>query len=145
MGFKRVTDVDELHTIIPTPQLSGGGQGLQSLSMTISLMQTRESWGRPGSAIPLYDYLSLMQTRWTASCSVPHTHWLSLYLLLHIATTLLLGIHLKALTKTVSGDQKKFCCIILSFLYKRSSAWSRLKLITKMGFKHHPRTYQELF
>ena len=37
MGFKRVTDVDELHTIIPTPQLSGGGQGLQFLSMTISL------------------------------------------------------------------------------------------------------------
>ena len=46
-----------LHTIISnqvvsTPRLSGGGQALQSLSMTmtISLMQTMESWGRPGSA-----------------------------------------------------------------------------------------------
>ena len=117
-----------LHTIISnqvvsTPRLSGGGQALQSLSMTmtISLMQTMESWGRPGSA--------------------PHTHTHTDCLLLYKPPLFCY----EYITKTVSGDQIKFCCIILSFLYKRSSAWSRLKLITKMGFKHHPRTYQELF
>ena len=119
-----------LHTIISnqvvsTPRLSGGGQALQSLSMTmtISLMQTMESWGRPGSA--------------------PHTHTHTDCLLLYKPPLFCY----EYITKTVSGDQIKFCCIILSFLYKRSpdrqlllhfySAWSRLKLITKMGFKHH--------
>ena len=111
----------------PLPSYLGEARVCNS-SMTISLMQTRESWGRPGSAIPLWLSLSHADKVNSILLCTTHTLWLSLYLL---------GIHLKSLTKTVSGDQIKFCCIILSFLYKRSSAWSRLKLITKMGFKHH--------
>ena len=100
-----------LHTIIPnqvvtTPRLSGGAR-VCNPSMTISLMQTRESYTlhfRPLANRPLTGYLN------SILLCTPHTDCL-LYLLVYIAATLLLGIHLKALTKTASGDQKSFVAL----------------------------------
>ena len=101
MGFKRDVDEPAHNHIQPSSQHSPA------------------IWGRPGSAIPLYDYDYLTHADngklGEARVCTPHTH--TDCLLLYKPPLFCY----EYITKTVSGDQKKsFVALFYLFLYKRS-------------------------